>query len=706
MLDPQYKAQREAEVNAKLAELNRNAGAGAALRFAVEHEAPELQSRVAPLEATEARAARQEDGDDGTGEGGSEFADVDAVGRVALSSEAPIRRRNWWGDVWVEVLDHGEGAVRLERAARGMAMLAEHERTRLAGKWTEAAIDDDRVLRARPQFSRNAFAKEVETDVLDGIRSTTSIGYLVHKAQLEEVDDDGVETWRFTDWEPLEASWEVIPADISVGVGRSAAAPAATLQPAEGPKELTMGKTDERTAAGASGGQDKQPTEPTTVSVADVRKQETTRIRDLRNLGKAHGLDDARVEAWIEQDVSFADAAREVTQERAKAPATPTTTPPEQERNPLGLSRDDQRRYSVRAAIMQQLQRDEGGEAPGFETEVSRALEAHLPADYKRQGGLLVPTGILGRRAQQQRDLEQGREVRAGLEVQTTNKGEELVFTEYAGFIGLLRSRAMVLQLGARYLPGLVGNASFVKQTAAATASWVAENPGSDPSDTELSLDVVTLSPKTLLASTFFTRQLLRQAVIAVDAMVEEDLVAIHARGIDLAAIHGSGSSNQPTGLYSATGVNAVAFGGAITYAKVVDMETEVAAADADIGAMAYLTTPQIRGVAKQTEMFADTNGQPIWTGSVQDGEMNGYRAAASTQVSATLGATPTPDEHGLLFGVWSELLIGEWGMLELVVDPYSKKKQGLIEVSSFQMADIQVRHGEAFSKATGLTLS
>jgi hypothetical protein len=51
-------------------------------------------------------------------------------------------------------------------------------------------------------------------------------------------------------------------------------------------------------------------------------------------------------------------------------------------------------------------------------------------------------------------------------------------------------------------------------------------------------------------------------------------------------------------------------------------------------------------------------------------------------------------------------VLIGTWGALELVVDPYALKKQGMIEVTSFQLADIALRHGQSFTKDTGATIS
>ena len=84
-------------------------------------------------------------------------------------------------------------------------------------------------------------------------------------------------------------------------------------------------------------------------------------------------------------------------------------------------------------------------------------------------------------------------------------------------------------------------------------------------------------------------------------------------------------------------------------------------------------------------------------------GALAGYTARASNQVSATLGGG---SEHGLIFGNWSDALIGMWGALELVVDPYSLKKQGMIEVTSFQLCDIALRHAQSFCKATGATIA
>jgi HK97 family phage major capsid protein len=390
----------------------------------------------------------------------------------------------------------------------------------------------------------------------------------------------------------------------------------------------------------------------------------------------------------------FRQMVFDARREREKTNKTPVAV----QGNVIELSEREKKQFSIRNAILADvnMRLGNGAQEKSFETEISDEISKRLPASIQRHGGILIPTTIalrggpefLARRAVVQQ--------RAGLDTKTATKGQELVFTEFGSFIEMLRNRALVIQLGATVLPGLQGNVAFPRQTGAATLVWVAENPGADVAESNILLDQVVLSPKTAQATTSYSRQLLAQSAIDVDGLVMDDLAQINALGIDLAALHGTGAP-QPTGIYAATGVNSVAFGGSVTFAKIVQMETEVASDNADIATMAYLATPQARGVGKVTPEIAGELSQPIWRG----GEMNGYRAEVTNQLKKNLGVGT--NEHGLIFGVWSQLMIGEWGVLEIITDPYAKKKQGMIEVTSFLLADIQLRHGESFCKATGL---
>lgn len=135
---------------------------------------------------------------------------------IAFSSEAPVD--HWWGR---EILDHSPQAVRLERLLDGAPLLLDHDTRQQIGVIESARIDADRTGRALVRFSRGAKGEEIFQDVRDGIRTKISVGYLIHALVLESSSDETGDTYRITDWEPLEVSLVSIPADHTVGVGRS-----------------------------------------------------------------------------------------------------------------------------------------------------------------------------------------------------------------------------------------------------------------------------------------------------------------------------------------------------------------------------------------------------------------------------------------------------------------------------------------------------
>src|SRR6056297_554484 len=173
-------------------------------------------------------------------------------------------------------------------------------------------------------------------------------------------------------------------------------------------------------------------------------------------------------------------------------------------------------------------------------------------------------------------------------------------------------NRSVINQVGATMMTGLQGNVAFPRQTGAATGYWVAE--GGAPTESQQGFDQVPLIPKTYGAFTEYTRQLLLQSSIDIETFVRNDLARVLALGIDLAALYGSGSSNQPKGISNQSGINApTAFAAANpTFAEVVAMESAIAADNADEGTMAYVCRPDMRGHFKSTEKFSST-GMTIW---------------------------------------------------------------------------------------------
>jgi HK97 family phage major capsid protein len=274
------------------------------------------------------------------------------------------------------------------------------------------------------------------------------------------------------------------------------------------------------------------------------------------------------------------------------------------------------------------------------------------------------------------------------------------VFTAGDSLIELLRNALQVVRLGAKVITGLVGPVLFPKQLTAGTLTWVSETPGSDVSDSDLTTGSASLSPKTAQASTSFSRQLLQQASLSVEQLVRDDLVRISAEGIDKAAIQGTGTL-QPLGVLATAGIGVVEIGtdgGYPTLGHLFDLEAKTFIANVRGESYGLLTTPGVRSYLRKTlKIPGSTFAIFIWDESRPD-ECVGYRALVSNNVPSTLVKGTKSDCHAIIFGDWSELTIGEWGVIDLIVDPYRLKKQGIIEVTSFCMVDVAIRHPEAFA--------
>lgn len=190
---------------------------------------------------------------------------------LAFSSETPYGR--WWG---VEILDHQKKSVQLDRLQSGGPLLCDHETEDIVGVVESVRIDADLVGRAVVRFGKSARAEEVYQDVLDGIRCNVSVGYIIHKANLVETGDNTEDTYRVTDWEPYEISLVSVPADASVGVGRSM----------ESPIQITETLTKENTMTQEIQAVDTAAIE-TRAATAALEK-ETKRASDILAIGEDH----------------------------------------------------------------------------------------------------------------------------------------------------------------------------------------------------------------------------------------------------------------------------------------------------------------------------------------------------------------------------------------------------------------------------------
>ena len=267
----------------------------------------------------------------------------------------------------------------------------------------------------------------------------------------------------------------------------------------------------------------------------------------------------------------------------------------------------------------------------------------------------------------------------------------------------------MVTRLGATMLTGLVGNVEIPRQTGVANTQWISET--GTVSKSGATFDKVPLKMKTIAAKSFVSRNMLMQASIGVESFVRRELVTAIALGIDLAALCGSGEDGMPLGVANQAGILTVEGGenGApIDFDHLIEMETLVADANADVATMAYLANAVTIGAMKKIK---DGNKQYIWktiTETVKNGipgELNGYPVARSNQVRKNLTKGTATNCSELFFGNWSDLVIGEWGVVELLPNPYSQTAydNGGVEIRALQSIDVAVRHPESFCRMSDI---
>jgi len=562
----------------------------------------------------------------------------DRIYEFPFSSEFPVAR--YFGN---EILSHEAKAADLSRLNDGAPLLFNHNPDRVIGVVEGARIDSKgRRGYARVRFSRNPFAQEVLSDVKDGVLRNVSFGY-----SIDKMEERGSGDFVATAWAPYEVSIVSVPADKTVGIGRA-------LTPTE-------------PAASAAPSPDPLPSmESTTPDLAVVRAEaaeaERSRIAEISALCDKHNMGEMGRQL-VESGRSI-DEARAAVLDKMNIPQEPVNMSAAD----LGMSEKEARSFSFLRAInyLSNPTDRAAREAAAFEIEASDAAATKLG---RQSRGITIPQEVL------RRDLNVGAATAGGNLVET--------MLDSGSFIDLLRNASALDQAGATVLTGLTGNVAIPRQSGAATAYWVAES--GSPTESQQTVDQVSLVPRTVAAYTDFSRRLMIQSSIDVENMVRNDLAQVIALKIDAAGLYGTGASNEPLGLKNTTGIGTEDFAAdAPTFAEVVALESDVATANALLGSPVYLMNAAMRGNLKTTKKDA---GSGIFI--MENGEVNGYRGVLSNQVAS----------NDLWFGNFADLIIGYFSGLDLMVDPYTHSTSGTVRVIAMQDCDIAIRHPESFSR-------
>lgn len=595
------------------------------------------------------------------------LSEEDRTVELSFSSDAPIEQ--WWRTLLV--LEHTSEACNLTRLLSGGPLLFNHNRDKHIGVVVAAHVDADGKARATVKFGRSAFAEEKFQDVKDGILCNVSLGFNTDEIKLVEEREDGIDVYRATKWTPYEISLVTIPADTTVGVGRSASEPE--------PKPNGDRSMDEegKTPATPKGDTRQQPTPPAApqVTTVDIQKAERERIAALYRLGNRFSCpEDA--ETFVQEGRSVDQFNAFLVERQGAKEDTPT---PEEINKPVGMSERELQQYSFLNAIraLQNPEDKKAQEAAALEREASQA--AITGTGQSSRSGMVVPVDVL---------LHSGS--RAMNASSAGGNGAALIATDllHGSFIEMFQKKCFLMNVGTR-LTGLVGNVAIPKQLSGATAYVVGVEEA--PTASKGSFGQVPLDPKTIGTLVELERLFTKQSSIDAEALVRKMIADAMAYKLNHLALYADGSAKMPIGLKYIPGINAVSFAsaGKPTFKEFVQLETEIAADDADVESMRYLLNARTRGYCKTAQKMDGTaDSATIWE---NNGTVNGYQTITTNHV----------EPNDVFFGNFSDMLLGMWGGLDLTVDTTTKCDTGITRLVAFQDFDIAVRNAESFSVGT-----
>jgi HK97 family phage major capsid protein len=569
-----------------------------------------------------------------------------------------------------EILVHTPEAVDLRRAP--LPIITGHGRGQVNVGIVDNIVVRNGQLRGIARFGSRPEAAGYRMDVMNRIIRSVSVGY----ARLHgKIDKQGV---LFVDrWMPTHAAMVSEPADINTGFFRAnEISPAFEIEPADeiiSGRDLVAGQPAVPATTTGAIMADVQTTAPAGASAeSQVQDNRTTvqleedRIAAIRNLSRAFDIPAAIERNWI---VSGTDWNKIGTEALAYRETQKNAV--QQSQAYIDMPTKDVKRYSMWRALDAVVSGD--WSKAGLELEASRAVSSRTGRANNRNG-FFIPVDV------QQRDLTVG----------TNSAGGYLRATDNISFIELLRNRMVAFQMGATRLSGLVGNVTIPKQTAGATAYWLSTE-ATAITEGNQTFGQLALTPRTVGAYTEISRLLQLQSSPDAEQIIMTDLAKQVAIAADLAVLAGTGTE-QPTGIVGTGSIGGVT-GTSIALAGILEFQSDVASANALSPSCGYVTTPLIASLLMARQRFTSTN-TPLWEGNMLDGQMLGFKAMTSMQC-------PTGD---IIFGDFSQVVVGEWGVLELAVNTAANFPAGITGIRAMYTMDVGVRYAGAFSLATSVT--
>lgn len=344
-----------------------------------------------------------------------------------------------------------------------------------------------------------------------------------------------------------------------------------------------------------------------------------------------------------------------------------------------------QKRFSIAKALREANPRMHG-ELSGVEKEIheigvaeSRAAGVETPADTV----FSLPFSML-RATQQTVTQDSGA------------YGGALVQNQAPRMVEPLRPRLIFEDLGATFLTGLTGGNIPLVVGNDFAMEFLAEGASITPQKKEFAGP--TLAPKRAGGAVDVSNQLLLQSSLDVETMIMNGLINGFRQVLHSACINGAGGV-APTGLLSVSGVNvsAQASAAAATWASVVELQALIEEDNATEQSLGYILHPKLKAALKQIQKDAGS-GRFLY----ENGLIDGVNAVSSSLVPV-LDASGT-DVYPLIYGDFSQMTIGQWGAINVSINPYSADLANSVRLVLNTHADMQIANPKAFAKNALLT--
>ena len=192
------------------------------------------------------------------------------------------------------------------------------------------------------------------------------------------------------------------------------------------------------------------------------------------------------------------------------------------------------------------------------------------------------------------------------------------------------------------------------------------------------------------------------QALPEVESLLRGDMIEAIAQKIDLTAINGSGSSNQPTGILQTTGIGSVALatnGAAASVDNLIDLKGEVAVDSADQATAGFLINAKVE---KALSKLKDSDNRYLldpYASYLGEASLCGRRVVVSNNVPSNLSkGSASGTLSAIIYGDFSQLMIAMFQNVEVLIDPFSDFSSGKVGIRALASFDIGIRQPSAFA--------